>query len=55
MFSSLLNKELLVSVFPLSKQILLPNDCDEVGLNAINRLNFSEFLEYFCRVAYLRY
>lgn len=42
-------------VFPLSKQCYVVNDSEESGIMAINKLNFSEYLEFFTRVAYLRY
>ena len=43
----------LKAAFSASKQNLVQSDTDEAGYLAMNKLNFSEFLEYFCRVAHL--
>ena len=56
MFRSVsLAKDDLEMIFPLSKQCVIVQDAEEAGLSQMQRLNFSEYLEYFARVAQLQY
>ena len=50
---SVFNSYHLKAAFSASKQNLVQSDTDEAGCLAMNKLNFSEYLEYFCRVAHL--
>ena len=50
-----LNGELVIMAFTLSKQSTVANDFDLSGAQQLSRLNFIEFLEFFARIADLRF
>lgn len=42
-------------VFQLSKHVIAINDTEDQGFNSMLKLNFTEFLEYFARLAFIRF
>lgn len=47
--------ESINQVFAMSKHSTVVNDYEEAGQERLNRLNWLEFLEFFCRVAHIKF
>ena len=50
-----LTDEFVTMAFTMSKQSYVVNDFEEIGNQALQKLNFSEYLEFIARISVLRF